>query len=103
MTILEWVKDAGLDLFTPKTVRVPGQGGNNMFKKAKIKAKIWALAHMIYLTAYLVHSDPDLKKVLEHSNIAIGKGVLTINETENDTAEEAAKPTRSIFDDLEEE
>lgn len=101
MTILEWVKDAGLDLFTPKTVRVPGQGGNNMFKKAKIKAKIWALAHMIYLTAYLVHSDPDLKKVLEHSNIAIGKEVLTINETENDAAEEAAKPTRSIFDDLE--
>ena len=101
MTILEWVKDAGLDLFTPKTVRVPGQGGNNMFKKAKIKAKIWALAHMIYLTAYLVHNDPDLKKVLEHSNIAIGKEVLTINETENDAAEEAATPTRSIFDDLE--
>lgn len=24
MTILEWVKDAGLDLFTPKTVRVYG-------------------------------------------------------------------------------
>lgn len=29
--------------------------------------------------------------------------MLTINETENDAAEEAAKPTRSIFDDLEEE
>ena len=100
MTIFELMKDAGLDLFAPKTVR-KGRGGNNMFKKAKIKAKIWALAHMIYLTAYLVHSDPDLKKVLEHSNIAIGKGVLTINETENDAAEEAAKPTRSIFDDLE--
>ena len=62
-----------------------------MFKKAKIKAKIWALARMIYLIIYLVHNDPDLKKVLEHSNIAIGKGVLTINETENDAAEEAAK------------
>lgn len=88
MTILEWVKDAGLDLFTPKTVRVPGQGGNNMFKKAKIKAKIWALAHMIYLIVFLVHNDPDLRKVLEHSNIAIGKGVLTINETDDDAAEE---------------
>lgn len=74
-----------------------------MFKKAKLKAKIWALARMIYLIIYLVQNDPDLKKVLEHSNIAIGKGVLTINDTENDAAEEAAKPTRSIFDDLEEE
>lgn len=74
-----------------------------MFKKAKLKAKIWALARMIYLVIYLVKNDPDLQRVLEHSNIAIGKGVLTINETENDAAEEAAKPTRSIFDDLEEE
>lgn len=72
-----------------------------MFKKAKIKAKIWFLSRMLFLTIYLVRNDPDLQKVLEHSNIAIGKGVLTINETENDAAEEAAKPTRSIFDDLE--
>lgn len=72
-----------------------------MFKKAKIKAKIWFLSRMLFLTIYLVQNDPDLQRVLEHSNIAIGKGVLTINETENDAAEEAAKPTRSIFDDLE--
>lgn len=72
-----------------------------MFKKAKIKAKIWFLSRMLFLTIYLVHNDPDLKKVLEHSNIAIGKGMITINETDDDAAEEAAKPTRSIFDDLE--
>lgn len=72
-----------------------------MFKKAKLKVKIWALARMIYLVVNLIRHDPDLQRVLEHSNVAIGKGVLTINETENDAAEEAAKPTRSIFDDLE--
>lgn len=72
-----------------------------MFKKAKIKAKIWFLSRVLFLTIYLVHSDPDLKKVLEHSNIAIGKGMITINETDDDAAEEAAKPTRSVFDDLE--
>lgn len=87
MTIFELMKDAGLDLFAPKTVR-KGRGGNNMFKKAKLKAKIWALARMIYLIVFLVHNDPDLRKVLEHSNIAIGKGVLTINETDDDAAEE---------------
>lgn len=43
---------------------------------------------MIYLIVFLVHNDPDLRKVLEHSNIAIGKGVLTINETDDDAAEE---------------
>lgn len=74
-----------------------------MFKKAKIKAKIWFLSRMLFLTIYLVRNDPDLQKVLEHSNIAIGKGMITINETDDDAAEEAAKPTRSIFDDLEEE
>lgn len=72
-----------------------------MFKKAKIKAKIWALAHLIYLVIHIVKSDPDLQRVLEHSNIAVGKGVLTVNETDDDAAEEAAKPTRSVFDDLE--
>ena len=74
-----------------------------MFKKAKINAKIWFLSRMLFLTIYLVRNDPDLQKVLEHSNIAIGKGMITINETDDDAAEEAAKPTRSIFDDLEEE
>lgn len=72
-----------------------------MFKKAKIKAKIWALAHLIYLVIHIVKSDPDLQRVLEHSNIEVGKGVLTVNETDDDAAEEAAKPTRSVFDDLE--
>lgn len=72
-----------------------------MFKKAKIKAKIWFLSRLLFLTIYLVHNDPDLQKVLEHSNIAIGKGMITINETDDDAAEEAEKPTRSIFDDLE--
>lgn len=72
-----------------------------MFKKAKIKAKIWFLSRLLFLTIYLVRNDPDLQKVLEHSNIAIGKGMITINETDDDAAEEAAKPTRSIFDDLE--
>lgn len=72
-----------------------------MFKKAKLKAKIWALARMIYLFIHIVKSDPDLQRVLEHSIIAVGKGVLTVNETDDDEAEEAAKPTRSIFDDLE--
>ena len=72
-----------------------------MFKKAKLKVKIWALARMIYLVVNLIRHDPDLQKVLEHSNIAIGKGMITINETDDDAAEEAAKPTRSIFDDLE--
>lgn len=59
-----------------------------MYKKAIIKTKIWALAHLIYLVIHIVKSDPDLRKVLEHSNIAIGKGVLTINETDDDAAEE---------------
>ena len=72
-----------------------------MFKKAKLKVKIWALARMIYLVVNLIRHDPDLQKVLENSNIAIGKGMITINETDDDAAEEAAKPTRSIFDDLE--
>ena len=72
-----------------------------MFKKAKIKAKIWFISRVLFLTIYLVHNDPDLQKVLENSNIAIGKGMITINETDDDAAEEAAKPTRSIFDDLE--
>lgn len=72
-----------------------------MFKKAKLKAKIWALAHLIYLVIHIVKSDPDLQRVLEHSNIEVGKGVLTVNETDDDAAEEAAKPTRSVFDDLE--
>lgn len=72
-----------------------------MYKKAIIKAKIWALAHLIYLVIHIVKSDPDLQRVLEHSNIEVGKGVLTVNETDDDAAEEAAKPTRSVFDDLE--
>lgn len=72
-----------------------------MYKKAIIKTKIWALAHLIYLVIHIVKSDPDLQRVLEHSNIEVGKGVLTVNETDDDAAEEAAKPTRSIFDDLE--
>ena len=72
-----------------------------MLKKAKIKAKIWFISRVLFLTIYLVHNDPDLQKVLENSNIAIGKGMITINETDDDAAEEAAKPTRSIFDDLE--
>lgn len=72
-----------------------------MYKKAIIKTKIWALAHLIYLVIHIVKSDPDLQRVLEHSNIEVGKGVLTVNETDDDVAEEAAKPTRSIFDDLE--
>lgn len=74
-----------------------------MYKKAIIKTKIWALAHLIYLVIHIVKSDPDLQRVLEHSNIEVGKGVLTVNETDDDAAEEAAKPTRSVFDDLEEE
>lgn len=72
-----------------------------MYKKAIIKAKIWAIAHLIYLVIHIVKSDPDLQRVLEHSNIEVGKGVLTVNETDDDAAEEAAKPTRSVFDDLE--
>lgn len=72
-----------------------------MYKKAIIKTKIWAIAHLIYLVIHIVKSDPDLQRVLEHSNIEVGKGVLTVNETDDDAAEEAAKPTRSVFDDLE--
>lgn len=72
-----------------------------MYKKAIIKTKIWVLTHLIYLVIHIVKSDPDLQRVLEHSNIEVGKGMLTVNETDDDEAEEAAKPTRSVFDDLE--